>query len=315
MPSQVRHGLIPGALSALLYLILPLSGGIGVLPGLVAPSPLIYAALAGGLKSGVIAVLFAAVCALAIGGVPFGLGHLVSAGLPGLLAGVVLLRQRPDETGQPAFAGIEGLVQAALVYALTLLAGAFLYLSGGVGIEAELRTVFEETLSQLPPEFDETVRAEMIGLMVGITPGVPVALIGAALVVNGLLAIHFAGRLGTLSRPPLSFAALRVPDRLFVAFAAAFLIAQVLEGDLGFMAGQASMVLAMPFLLVGLSVVHAWSIGKPGRGVILGFTYGLMIIGLWPAIVTVLGLADHVFGLKARIAARVGVKRSGKDEE
>ncbi|MCR9255167.1 MAG: YybS family protein [Alphaproteobacteria bacterium] len=310
MPSQVRHGLIPGALSAFLYLLLPLSGGIGLLPGLVAPMPVIYAALAGGRVNGMVAAGFGTVVALAVE-TGFGLGYLLSAGLPGLVAGLALTWQRPDENGQPVYRGVDGLVVTGTLYALVCLIGSFAYLSGGVGMEATLREVFAETFEALPPEFGADVRSEMLDIIVGITPGAPLAVLGATLVVNGLWAARIAAKRGLLQRPPLNFAALRMPDWAFVAFAAAFVIAQISDGDIGFMAGQAGMVLAMPFLLVGLSVVHALTAGRPGRGIMLGFTYGLLILGIWPAIVTVVGLVDHVFGLKARF----GAQRSGKDEE
>jgi len=311
MPGQVRQGLIPGALSALLYVLLPLTGGIGFIPGLISPMPVIYATLAGGQISGLAAAGIGFVFAVVAIDPNIGVGYLISAGLPGLAAGLVLTRQRVDGAGQTVHPGIDRLVLAGLLYALACLVGAFVYLSGGAGIETTLRDLFDQTLANLPPEFGAGVRVEMLDLMVGMTPGAPLAVLGAVLVLNGLWAVRVADKRGKLSRPPLDFASLRMPDWAFAAFAIAFLISQVTDGDLSFMAGQASIVLAMPFCLAGFSVVHALTAGKSWRGIALGFAYGLLIIGVWPGIMMVVGLVDHLFGLKARF----GAQRSGKNEE
>lgn len=312
MLPALRQGLVPGAISALLYVLLPLTGGLGLVPGLLAPMPIIFAALSGGRVAAGAAVTSGALLALIATQVGFAFGYVVSAGLPGLAIGMVLTWTKRHEDGSESATGMMELVLAGTAYALIVVLVGLAYVSGGAGVEANLRDQILAAPLGMPEGLDQELANQIIEAMVAMIPGAPAGLIGAALIGNGIWAVRMVARRGTLSRPPLNFAALRLPDWVYVVFILAYTASAVASGDLAFMAMQVSFVLAMPLLLAGLSVVHAVTVGRSGRGIVLMMTYGSLLFGTWPAMILVLlGFADHIFGLKTRF----GAQSSGKDEE
>jgi hypothetical protein len=69
-----------------------------------------------------------------------------------------------------------------------------------------------------------------------------------------------------------------------------------LPGSIGFLGGNAALIAALPFMLVGLAVLHSVTRGWPrqGRGLALGFIYLTTILLGWPALLVAgIGVVDH----------------------
>jgi hypothetical protein len=76
-------------------------------------------------------------------------------------------------------------------------------------------------------------------------------------------------------------------------------VAALLPNEIGVIGANAAVIAALPFMLVGLAVLHSVSRRWPARGLALGLIYVTTIILGWPAIVVaVLGLVDQWLPLR-----------------
>jgi hypothetical protein len=109
---------------------------------------------------------------------------------------------------------------------------------------------------------------------------------------------------GRLKRPWPDLSALSVPPLAAAAFAA--VIAVTFVPDLpGLVASLFAATLAVAFAIVGLAVMHTLTRRMGGRSVLLSFAYAIIVLQGWPILImTLIGLAETLFGLRARAAAR-----------
>jgi len=100
--------------------------------------------------------------------------------------------------------------------------------------------------------------------------------------------------LATLSFPPLAAASFGV------------LLAGSFVPDLpGILASLFAATLLVAFAMVGFAVMHAATRNMRSRAVVLSGAYGTVIILVWPLLImTLVGVAETLFGLRVRIASR-----------
>jgi hypothetical protein len=135
---------------------------------------------------------------------------------------------------------------------------------------------------------------------------VAIPLAGAALATltntfNLWLAARVVKLSGRLKRPWPDLPGLQfpgfVPATLAVAIAVSFL-----SGLAGIIGGIVSVSLLTAYLVLGFAVLHSITRNAGGRGILIGASYGAVLILGWPALlVMMLGLADSIFNLRGRI--------------
>jgi hypothetical protein len=131
-------------------------------------------------------------------------------------------------------------------------------------------------------------------------------LIGNATLTQGIL-----NRAGIARRPSPSYAAMVLPAWLSGALAVA-LIAAFLPGAAGMLGKNAVMVLSIPFLLLGLAVIHTLSRRAPHPGTVLAglylalFLFVVMANVPLPAMVllVLLGIVEQWASLRRRLTGR-----------
>ncbi|MEE8334498.1 MAG: DUF2232 domain-containing protein [Alphaproteobacteria bacterium] len=302
------------------YLLIPLGGGLAsavfylsvragspMAAGLtyLAPAPLLAVGLSRGLTAGAIAILVGALT-LALGVRPLAaLLYLAAAGLPSL----IIIRQgmlsRPGAT-QGAFDWYPpGLLLAWLtVYGLAMLVSVNLMFSGVEGgLEGEIRRAMEVILKA----YDETqggrLDPRIREIADGLAPFVPGWLISAWLIVfviNGAVAQGLLTRIGQAARPTPAYTALELPNWLGILLAGAVVLS-FLPGGIGGFGRNALPILATPFLLCGLAVIHTLSRRVPGRAAVLAAVYMMLVILSWlSAVIAILGLAEQWVDLRRR---------------
>jgi hypothetical protein len=109
-----------------------------------------------------------------------------------------------------------------------------------------------------------------------------------------------------MRRPPPDLPEMQFPAYAPVAMGVA-IAASFLPG-LGGIAGTVMMAaMLMAYALLGIAVVHSITQGMNARLPILIAVYVAVLIFGWPVLaMTLLGLAETAFGLRARLAARRG---------
>ena len=291
-----------GGLSAALYLsVLATPAGL-VLSGF-AQAPLFVAGLTLGLTGAIAASAAAALLSMMLLGLAGGIAYALVNSLP-----VLVLVQRALLSRRAADGGVEwypaGLLTTWLtglgLLALAVLLAIFGSAEGGIA-EAVLRQ-FETVLPAFGPN-QEAVRP-LFEAVAPFLPGVAVASWMVLTAVNGSIGQAIALRSGRALRPAPDIAETQLSNLLAAALAVAAALAFWAPGTLGLVAANATAVLNLPFLVLGLAVVHAAARGLRGRGLLLGAVYTATAILAWPALAIIgLGLIEQGFGLKRRFAA------------
>jgi hypothetical protein len=291
-----------GGVSAVLYLsVLATPAGL-ILSGF-AQAPLFVAGLTLGLAGAIAASAAAALLATMALGLAGGLAYALVHTLP-----VLILVQRALLSRRAGDGGVEWYTAGLLTTWLTglgLLALAALLLiygagDGGIG-DAVMRS-FEAVLPAFGPN-QEAVR-QQFEVVAPILPGVAVASWLALTAVNGALGQAIASRSGRALRPAPDIAETELPHLLAGALAVAAALAYWTSGALGVVAANAAVLLSLPFLILGLAVIHAAAKGIRGRRLLLTAVYTMIALVGLPALAIIgLGLIEQGFGLKRRFAA------------
>jgi mannose/fructose/N-acetylgalactosamine-specific phosphotransferase system component IIC len=100
--------------------------------------------------------------------------------------------------------------------------------------------------------------------------------------------------------------ALALPN-LALALLAAAIVGTMLPDLPGVISGALAASLLMAYALVGFAVLHTVTRGLQSRPFILSGTYASVVMLGWPVLaMTLLGLADALIHIRARVAARRG---------
>jgi len=195
-----------------------------------------------------------------------------------------------------------GLLTAWLT-GLALIAAAvtFVFFGGPQGMQAALREVLapalDRRLGEITPEIDE-----LLAFVAFIFPGIIATSWMVLTASNGILAQGLLARFGASWRPSPDLAArsltMCIPVLLAVASGAT-----LLGGTARFIGVNVMIVLAVPFCLAGLAVLHAVARRFPRPAVTLTVFYLLAGVLGWPLLlIALLGLLDSPLGLRRRFA-------------
>jgi hypothetical protein len=177
----------------------------------------------------------------------------------------------------------------------------FLVFGGQAGVESALRETLGPALGQ---GLDGNTREqeELFGLAAFVLPGIVAISWMIMTLTNGSLAQGLLARFGAGWRPSPDLAALSLPMWIPILLAVAA-GATILGGASRLHGVNVMIVLAVPFCLAGLAVLHAVARRLPRPMLLLGTFYGLAAIFGWPLLlITLLGLIDSSLGIRRRLA-------------
>jgi Predicted membrane protein (DUF2232) len=288
MPQVIGLAVLAGLISSILFL--SLSSG---LPGMVLLAyfvqlPLLFIGLSLGLAASVIAVVSAIlVCGLLAGLVGAGMFLLVQAIPAVMVIRQTLLARR--ENGQlewyPA-----GLVLAQLTALAALgITATFIFMLGHPGgLEGAIGDFLSSALAELgATKAGVSVEAEL-GRGMFLLPGLMAASWLVMVVVNGALAQALAVRLGWNRRPSPALSELELPGWLWPTIGIAAALAVIGDGGAGFLGRALLIVLVVPYVFLGLAVIHALARRWSHRRLALVVCYGgIMLLG-WPVLAVLL---------------------------
>ncbi len=293
MNRQSLYALAAGVASALLYLAI-LSGSPGsFVLAYFSQAPLFLAGLALGVTPAAIACGIALVGLVAATEIATAALFVLLTALPVIYVVRQTLLSRQDAAGRTEWYP-PGLILAGLTaYGLVLLAAAAAYYAGTAGgLEAAARH-YLETVLQVSSGGDKTSVRPMVELVARFIPGTVIASAVIMVVVNAAIAQGALAKTGHALRPSPAYRQVSLPAwpayALPIVVAAAFV-----PGQIGFLGGNAAVIVAVPFALVGLAVLHSVSRHWPARGLALGFIYLTTLLLGWPAILVAgIGVVDH----------------------
>jgi hypothetical protein len=175
----------------------------------------------------------------------------------------------------------------------------FVFLGGPQGAQAALREALapalDYRLDEITSELDE-----LLAFVAFILPGIVAISWMAMTITNASLAQGLLARFGANWRPSPDLAALGLPIWIPVLLAGAS-GATLLGGTARFIGVNVLIVLAVPFCLAGLAVLHTVARRFPRPAITLTVFYLLAGFLGWPLLlIALLGLLDSPLGLRRR---------------
>jgi hypothetical protein len=313
MTRSLIFGSLAGIASAVLVLTAA-SGPLGIMLGYLAPLPLFFAGLTHGVTAvgiaGVVGTLVSAVNGLLAGGV-----YLVTFAAPVAVVVRQALLARPAAEAATGAANVsDGLEWYPVGRVVLWLAGWSLGLFGiALLLTADREGGLPEMLQPLLVQFlsamqqgagqgaDLEVMAKRLALLMPAVFGVSWLVM---MTINGTLAQGMAVLLKQNRRPTPLYRSFTLSRSLAVALVAAMVAAAVLPGDVAFIGGTVAAILAFPFFLQGLAVVHGLAARASLPGLVLAAFYAALVVAgaLVGVLVVILGFIEEWAGFRRRFA-------------
>jgi uncharacterized protein YybS (DUF2232 family) len=291
-----------GLASAVFYLSVVTGTPGAILLAYLSPLPLFLAGLSAHWKGAAIACAVAAVAVAA--GTSFAAAGMFIALV--VVPTMIVVRQgllsRPG-TGPGTLEWYPpGMLMGWLTgYGLAALCLAALYLaSAGAGLEVAASRFLNETLGRIADAPHDPRVQMMLDALARFLPGMMVGVWLVVTAANAALAQGLLARFGWNLRPSPSFGAMELPRWMTVALVVAILLS-LISGQIGTFGQNALIVAAVPFLFLGLAVIHTLLQRVAARGFILAVLYLLLILFGWPAIFVVgVGIIEQWVELRRR---------------
>jgi hypothetical protein len=311
MVQIIAIGLGAGAAAALLFASVRSGVILSILLFYLAPLPILIAVLGWSHVAGFVAATSAALALATTFGWSLFFAFLAGVGLPAWWLGYLAMLARP--TADEAFEWYpigRLVVWSALLGALVVIVAIPVFGTDEASFNAALRAGFERLIPVQPDtptgSGDPIVSSRLIDFLVVIIPPTAAVLATITNLVNLWLAARVVAFSGRLRRPWPAIATMQFP------FGAAALLPAALAVSLvGGLVGIAATVLAASLMtafgILGFAVLHAITRGTTTRPLVLSGAYAATVLFGWPIILmSLLGVAETLFGIRARIAHKRG---------
>lgn len=311
-------GIGAGLVSALLIAVVAKATPLALLLFLLAPIPVLIVTLGWDHRAGLVASATGGLAtALALSPLE-GVGFAVGTGLPAWWLGFLALLGKPQPNGAVEWYPLGRLLAwIAATAALTVLATAIVSSGDYATFHARMRRLADlfveaqlRTGRGAPPAVDDAVLDTLARRFATLAPMFAAqgfTLVLAAYVWVGAKIVAVSGR---LPRPWPYVPTTVMPRSTLVMLAFAFLLAYAASGFAGVFGLSLLGATLMAFGLQGLAALHQITVGRSGRTGMLTVAYLLLVLsqGMLFVALILFGIADTVFGLRARMKLPPGPK-------
>jgi hypothetical protein len=311
MIAIILIGLAAGCASALMFASVMSGALISLALSMLAPLPLMVAALCWGPLSATIGGIAAASGFVAIFGLRYGVAFTMAAALPAWWLGHLALLGRPAATPELSSSAhstpdhIEWypigriLLWIAAIAILSAFASWLIVGKNDDAIAAAMRAGLTKVLATREGLSSSDIE-RLADAFVTIFRGLSAMLVMTTLTLNLWLAAKISATSGRLRRPWPDLKSTALPPMTLVALCIALAFCFV-----GAAVSTAAQIMAaalmMAYALVGLAVLHTLTLRAKSRALLLTGTYGILVLLPWTILLmTVLGLIDAIFGWRQR---------------
>jgi Predicted membrane protein (DUF2232) len=318
MMQIVLVGVGAGTAAALLFTSIASGSALSLVLVNVAPLPILIAALGWSHWAGLIAAIVAALASGLVWGPVVLVAFLFGAGLPAWWIGYLTLLARP--AAGPGAAGLEWypigrvVLWTAILGTLSVVVAIPFIGTDEQSFRHGLRASFERLLRILM-QTPLDAKLELPGgrdperVLDFLATVFPSAAAVSSTIVN-LVDLYLAARIvrlsGRLQRPWPDLSTMTFPS-FAPALLAVTLAGTFLAGLIGIVLGALTASLLLAYAVLGFAVLHAITRGMDSRPVVLAGIYvAVLVFNGLALIMSLLGLAETAFNLRARIARKRG---------
>lgn len=313
MNSPLFIAIAAGIVAGFLFASVATGSAVALALFYVAPLPLLVAGFGWGVAAAALATVAGSVSAALAIGVTAGPLFAVGIGVPAIILSYFALLSRPSPHGEDAEP--EWYPVGRLLALIALMGGALAAIAVpliGSDVESYRTTVQDLFENRVIKEWESAGQADsealkaMSGVVARALPAAFATIWSAVMVFN----VWAAGRIllasGRLARPWPNLHWIELPPWLTGGFAAAVLLS-LLPNLLGISATGLAGALFLPYVLLGLAIVHVVTLGMPLRlAMLISLYIGIFLFGWLALVLGVVGLGEPAFRLRERFTARAG---------
>jgi len=301
--NSLALALLAGLLSAGLYL--PLISGLAavVLFAYFVQLPLMFIGLTIGFAGSIVAAAAGVVACAVVAGVLAAAVYGALQAVPAVFVVRQALLSRPSEDG-----GVEWfppgllLAQLALIAALGIVLGFLALSTQPGGFSGTIERLLAVALAELGAVAEQDATMPEGNRWLFLFPGLMAASWLIMVTLNFLIAQALAVRVGWNRRPSPDFDALELPWWLWPCLGAAVLLS-LLGTDFGVLGRAVLITLVVPYVFLGLAVLHTLARRWSQPGLALTVIYGTIVIFGWPILlVLLLGFVEDWAGVRRRLS-------------
>jgi hypothetical protein len=307
----VLFALGSGALSSVLALSLITGSSLALFLAYLAPFPLFLVGLGNGGKPAAIAAFSGIVFATLLGGPVTGCIYTVMNALPSWLAIRLVLTSRTQE-GLEEWFPIGIVLTTFLIYASVLFVLSLAFIAiGDESIAQIVRDFLSSMISNVAPSLGNEQLVEMVEFLSNFFPAMTLISWVLMTIINAILAQGVLAKSGKALRPSPKYGEMILPDLTSWALIVCATITVLSDGNLEYVARNLTMVMALAFFVLGLTVVHKAVHVTRFSGALLGGFYSLLLLSIWVALPTIgLGLIEQWIGLRNKIPSRASIQEN-----
>jgi len=302
MAKTVMLAVASGVASALLAGLHGLPSGIFL--AFLAPLPLLIVGLGSGLGAAAVAVGCGLVLFALFGGGLFAAGvYSGTHAIPSWLMVQQSLLRRPTQDGGIEWSSAGSVISTLAVFGAMVVCGIASFWSPG--IEDNVRGAVAEMAGALAQAGIDMPLAQVADVLVPLLFGTAGAMWVMVLAVNGVIAQGLLTRGGNNLRPTPRWSSLTLPNWLSWLLVGTAVPALIFDGDLGYLARNAFVILVAPYFFLGLAVVHDLRRRLSLPGIVLLVFYVLLIwlLALIGPVVASVGVLEQWVGVRRRFGA------------
>jgi hypothetical protein len=315
-------GLGAGVAAALLFASVTSGSYLSIVLFYLAPLPIMIAGLGWSHWAALIAAFTGSLAVAGLFGGVFFFAFLAGAGAPGWCLSYLTMLARPvpageDRPGEPALAWFPPgtlVVCAALLGAAVVLVAAPNFGLDGDSFRAGLKTALTRMLHvETDTPAGDPLRMpgvsnidRLLNFLVVVVPPAAAVLATVTNLINLWLSARVVQVSSRLARPWPQISAITFPAWTPVLLAVA--VGLTFTGGLSaILASVVAASLLIAYAVLGFAVLHRITLGAPSRPFILGGVYASVLVFGWPVLaLTLLGLFETAFGIRARAAQKRG---------
>ena len=308
MGSLLGIGAGAGFVSALLFAVVTTGNPLAIILYLVAPLPVLLAALGWNHRAGLAAAV-AGTCMVGLAfSIPAGLLYLLSVAGPAWWFGYLVLLARTEGSTTEWYPLGRLLLWMVAISSVLTFVGALMLATDYDAFVAQFERVIglieqinPNTFEGVGPEGRTQTTKDLALLIATVAPPLSAAISVGSSVLLVWLAAKIVGKSGRLPRPWPQISLVELPRSGLMVLGAALLASAVLTGFGGLLARSVGAAALMAYGLQGLAVIHVLTKSVSGRTGILFAVYFTFLVFGWPFLLYAMaGIADSLFGLRAR---------------
>ncbi len=309
MPREALIAIGAGFVSALLTLT-PVA--------FVAPIPLLMAGLSLGFRTCVIGVAAGFFAKVYLDGFDATLHFGLVQALPSVVIVYLALTQELQVTrdagpASGAWRPLGSIAAVLSVFGACLLAATAL-MTMERGLSHEVAAAITGFFDQLGPSFGGQVKTQYFDKLFPVFPGLITAIMIIMLAANAAIAQAILVRMEKNLRPQTAYVAMELPQWIAWPLVISAAMALVGSGEWEYTWRNVTLIFALPYFFLGLTVVHSLARQVSFTGPILVALYFVVMLELRAALVVAgIGVVEQWFGLRGRTGT--SLQTTDEDEE